>query len=77
MSDIILRTYAHVARQQHGPCCDCFEEILPGEEYEGIVWACRGRIDVLKRHIVCPDPHIPDDWTKEEDNGIFELLLVA
>ena len=77
----LLRTYQHIARDYH-LCDHCFNQICPGDAYEGAVFLNddrkEHRIMVLKEHIHPPCPE--DDPFKEdrdEHHGALKLELIV
>lgn len=64
-----IREYRHRARKCH-PCDRCFHDILPNQEYEGIVCAVGRHIIVLKFHAnpCCDWPPDPDEALHEYEN---------
>lgn len=64
-----LRSFAHVAHVEHGPCAQCQRPILPGDFYEGYVMVTGWGLRVVKYHEQCPW-----DWLDEQDQMMREDL---
>lgn len=62
-----LRSYQYMAMQTHW-CDRCLSPILPGESYEGTVYATDHGILVIKMHVypMCDYPPDPDYDEKDE-----------
>jgi hypothetical protein len=66
-----LRRYEYVAQKEHW-CSNCCQYILPGQYYEGIVYATNNHgIVVHKRHLYpgCEPPPDPDEEERIFDSG--------
>lgn len=64
----LLRTYFHIAQQEHR-CDHCITHpIQPGDEYQGKVWVRGSRLMVERRHAQCPyDPDTEAEWNPQLD----------
>lgn len=74
----LLRSYVRTADRPHWCEC-CHHDIMPGDRYEGFVYACgKGRIVVIKQHCEPPcepedDPFDDEDFEECEDSEILRM----